>query len=80
MFLNLYQYFKLNDYIHDLVDLIVCLFFYILFFIRKLKQTQVKWVFFFSDVQHKSSINMSLILWWFNRYQCFFRLKLEQLI
>lgn len=47
MFLNLYQYFKLNDYIHDLVDLIVCLFFYILFFIRKLKQTQVKWVFFF---------------------------------
>lgn len=81
MFLNLYQYFKLNDYIHDLVDLIVCLFFLHFVFHKKIEADSSQMgVFFFSAVQHKSSINMSLILWCFNRYQCFFRLKLEQLI
>lgn len=80
MFLNLYQYFKLNDYIHDLVDLIVCLFFLHFVFHKKIEADSSQMGVFFSAVQHKSSINMSLILWWFNRYQCFFRLKLEQLI
>lgn len=51
MFLNVYQYFKLNDYIYELVDLIF--FFFLHFVFHKKIEADSSQMGVFSAVQYK---------------------------